>query len=137
MHALGNVLGIHYDRAHAIMRACGRADRKGAHANMNLILTKINESDQKWEAHNVEFWTSNNKGMTLSQFVACNPKGRFYVVIRKHAFALVDGLIIDNNYIKPRAKIISAIRFTPVHLNSNCSDSAQLSPSAVASSTVG
>ena len=36
------------------------------------------------------------KPMTLKRFAAENPKGAFYIIINRHALAIIDGVIVDN-----------------------------------------
>lgn len=38
----------------------------------------------------------NEKPMTLKRFAAENPKGAFYIIINRHALAIIDGVIVDN-----------------------------------------
>lgn len=38
----------------------------------------------------------NEKPMTLKRFAKENPKGAFYIIVKGHALAIVDGIIVDN-----------------------------------------
>ncbi len=50
-----------------------------------------------------------NNRTTINKFVKDHPKGRFYCVVRGHAFAIIDGVVYDHSK-KPRRQIQHAWR---------------------------
>lgn len=51
------------------------------------------------------------KSPTLSQFIEQHPRGRFFVIRRGHAFAVIDGVVHDwaNSATGPRSRIVYAV----------------------------
>lgn len=94
--SLSVLLGVPYLEAHARMRQGGREHRKGrfmhkaaAWANMTQLRGIL------------------DKGVTLNQFVTAHPRGRFWVEVRGHALAVVDGVVHDHSH-KPRRVLRNA-----------------------------
>lgn len=71
---------VSYDKAHALFKANGRKDRKGTHYfTIMKVLGRTNEKG----------------GMTVNQLMRQHPGKTMYVVIRRHALAIVNGIIHD------------------------------------------
>jgi hypothetical protein len=83
--ALANTMDWSFGKAHRYMKKFGRRDRCGmsligiSHALRNL--GKESSSDCN--------------GMTINRFVKSHPKGSYYVLVRGHALAVVDGTVQD------------------------------------------
>lgn len=58
------------------------------------------ESFKKFKVVKGEY--SNRNRITLNQFVKKHPKGKYYVLHRGHAFAVVDGVVYDHTNGKRR-----------------------------------
>lgn len=89
-----------YQKAHDILAQFGRRNGRG------LLLSKIKTF---LEEMGLEVFTPylNRAAMpTVARFIKDNPKGRFYVLIRGHAFGVNNGVIIDNAPARSRAKVL-------------------------------
>lgn len=89
--ALAAVTGLPYPRCHAALKDAGRKDRKG------IPFVRVAQRVARHVGHSFAICTRSG---TLRRFVRENPQGAFYVTIRGHAFAVLDGVIHDN--CKPR-----------------------------------
>ena len=84
--ALAAVTGLPYPRCHAALKAVGRKDRRGV--PFRQVVQKV--------ARDVGYSFSQVcRSGSLRRFVLQNPQGAFYVTIRGHAFAVLDGVIHD------------------------------------------
>jgi len=93
--ALAAVTGLPYPRCHAALKDAGRKDRRG------IPFVRVAQRVAGHVGHSFAICT---RGGTLRRFVQENPQGAFYVTIRGHAFAVLDGVIHDN--CKPRLRSI-------------------------------
>lgn len=85
-----------YARAHELLASVGRRDRRG----VNLLGIKALFERMGLEGTRPLF------RITLNQFIAQHPKGRFYVVVRGHAVGISDGVCIDTVTPKTRARVL-------------------------------
>ena len=84
VRAFAVAMGVPYEEAHAAFKRHGRKDHMGTPVF-------------------VSHWVHTEAGMTridprmptLTQFIRENPKGRFVVHRRGHAFAVIDGVVHD------------------------------------------
>ena len=54
-----------------------------------------------------------NKRMTVGSFAKQNPKGTFYIIVKRHAFTMIDGKVIGNSNDGSKKKpILSAYKVT-------------------------
>lgn len=98
VRSLVNATGIAYADAHKAYAKRGRRERKGT------PMVMIEQTTQDVCGPMVKFkhnWRYERP--TMAQFARQHPKGRFIVITRGHAQALVDGEYIDG--IGPRAKV--------------------------------
>ena len=55
--------------------------------------------------------------ITLTMFLELFPKGRYFVLIRRHAFSIVDGVVIgnvdDSNRMRAKIKFALVVTDTP------------------------
>lgn len=110
--------GCTYAEAHAVMRTrCQRPDRRGTPTH---LLIRLLESDSRFErVHSSTVgmgFTGRGYGygrvrsgtVSLARFIADNPRGTFYVLKASHAFAVVDGVVVDTWKPGPRCKVTHA-----------------------------
>ena len=86
VRALTIALNRSYDEMHAICGAAGRKPRKG------MYVYQIEQALQKKFT-----WVMRHERVTFAQFARINPKGRFVVIKRGHAVALIDGVWYDSS----------------------------------------
>lgn len=107
--ALACVLGCSYESAHKHMSKHQlRRYRKGP--TLKEVKEKFVPSFKNWRV--VVGPYSKSESITVNQFVKKHPIGRFFVVVRGHAFAIIDGLVYDYKS-SIRRKIVYALRFYP------------------------
>jgi len=83
--ALANTMDWSFGKAHRYMRKFGRRDRKGmSTADIVIALGRLEKT-----------FSSDCNGMTINRFVKSHPKGSYYVLVRGHALAVVDGTVQD------------------------------------------
>lgn len=101
--ALAKVLNTTYDKAHKHLREeCKRKNRKRI-----VSRTELPKSLKRTKFVVGEYSKTNR--ITVKQFCEKHPIGRFYVCVRGHAFAIVDGCVYDYCD-KPRRQITWAMR---------------------------
>ena len=96
---LARASGVLYAVAHSAMKAAGRKERKGVRLAALIEDRKI---------PGFLFRNLNIPTMTIARFVRENPTGRFLIRRRKHAFAIADGVVLDDNKRKPLDRITHA-----------------------------
>jgi hypothetical protein len=105
VRAIAIAASIPYAHAHALLKAEGRKDRHG---------TKLLMSEKALIKTNAMVEGLHFIG-TLSQLIQIYPRGRYYVTVRHHALALVDGVIHDQGSIAgPRSHVRRLYRVTPL-----------------------
>ena len=101
--ALAIALNTSYAKAHThLKRFCGRPDRKG------IVSRDVLPQSFKNTKYRVGPYTRRNK-VTLKKFCELHPQGRYYVSVRGHAIAVVDGVVYDHSD-RPRRQVTFAIR---------------------------
>jgi len=95
VRAISNATNCDYDKAHGL--AAQHYNRRNKRGTSTLAV--INRSEAlfsdlgfKCEEVNQVYATS-----TINQFVRRNPKGRFFILVRSHALAIVNGVVYDNS----------------------------------------
>lgn len=114
VRALSIVANLPYMEAHRLLSMWGRPDGKGMPRDASWEML-IGEQDPehttgtlygKWyivfcDAYNRKWiGTRKNKSIkscTLATFAECNPVGRFYILVHRHAVAVVDGKVLDGH----------------------------------------
>jgi len=97
------VFNTTYDKAHEHLKVnCGRLNRKGL-KTIQLLAPSLKRTKFK-----VGPYTKQN-AITIGQFVKKHPIGRYYVCVRGHALAIIDGVVCDHSE-RFRRKIIFAMR---------------------------
>jgi len=89
--ALACSLDWSFGKAHRHMTKHGRKNRQGV-ALMHVIPALANavEKSNK-QMHRIK----SAEGLTIGRFARENPKGVFYVLVNRHALAIVDGVMQD------------------------------------------
>ena len=125
VRALSNVTGCEYAVAHATLRRYGRVDRKGtfnrtiakAYKESGLILegifgTSLAADYFESDCSAVLGKESVNrfKGMTLGKFLKNRPTGEYICISNNHAFAVVNGNLIDATALNENIRIIAVYK---------------------------
>lgn len=83
--ALANTMDWSFGKAHRFMAKHGREHGRGmAMYQISAVMTKLGKDRE------IAY-----KGMTINRFVKDHPKGSYYVLVRGHALAVVDGIVQD------------------------------------------
>ena len=110
------VLDVSYDSAHGwVKKYLGRKFGRGTYtsATIDSVLGKVKNGyklsaygchpDKKWIMGPKGFKVITNPryknkkvGYTLKSFMEAHPKGRYFVIVEKHAVAIVDGVLYGN-----------------------------------------
>ncbi len=128
--AVAAATGVNYDTAHSFVKETfNREDRKGV-LNKELVenmsklsevgVAKIGTKDVSFEVMPKQAITNMYKlygelihrQKTVKSFMESYPKGSYIVTVAKHAFAVVDGVMIDNvgTEYKPTRKVTGAYK---------------------------
>ncbi|WP_391558986.1 hypothetical protein [Robertmurraya sp.] len=87
--AFAVVFDTTYEKAHAHLKHnCGRQNRKG------IISRDVLAPSLKKTKYKIGPYSKTNR-ITLKNFIEKHNTGRFYVCVRGHALAVVDGVIYD------------------------------------------
>jgi hypothetical protein len=97
--ALANYMSTTYDESHKQHSTYGRVYAKGT-TPITLRLT-YRSLGLKCTTYGV----GSVKGISVGSFVRKNSVGRFIVVITGHAFAVIDGKIMDEALVKSLARV--------------------------------
>lgn len=114
VRALMTTTGATYLAAHNVLRnRCGRQFRRGT---STYSLTTLLDSGTILGAAftRVDSEGINGNWQTLAAFKRSNPVGRFYLLMRGHAFAVVNGVTIDTWKVGSRSRVNGAWAVTPV-----------------------
>lgn len=102
--ALAATAGLPYDIAHSIAEAAGRKKNRGF--NSAKLLKFFNKKQGSTQFKKVKRST-----ITVQKFCKNYSTGRYFVRKRGHAYAVVDGIVIDRTKPKPRERILEAWKF--------------------------
>jgi len=118
VRAIANVGAYPYPMALKLMAQEGRPRGRGTPWK---ALDKVYKSagafdityygERMWwlsEKHKVSF---RSQGMTLETFLERHPKGRYVVVVTRHAVAVVDGAIVDLGRNKAGKRLMASYQF--------------------------
>ena len=113
VRALANCTGISYSESHEIHKSNGRKNRQGtnwmplmnSYQKAHLDIKGIYGSSyiSSLAARTTEIKKS--AGMTVKSFLKNHPKGKYVVIIARHAFAVVDGGIIDGQLVNANSRV--------------------------------
>ena len=117
VRALANAANVDYDVAHNVLKTHGRKDFKGAFdvqwgpaylaSGFQLEGVFGTTASARSILRNLSKKTTvkHYSGMTLKRFLSANLKGSFICINRDHAFAVVDGKLIDSGAILENTRI--------------------------------
>lgn len=113
VRALANCTGISYSESHAIHKNYGRKTRKGtnwipllnSYQKVHLRIKGIYGSSYLSSLASRTTGLQTNSGMTVKSFLKNHPKGKYVVIIARHAFAVVDGGIIDGSLVNANSRV--------------------------------
>lgn len=106
--AFAIVFKVTYAEAHKHMKErCGRMNRKGV-ISKTVLPPSLPDVRFRVRSFNKE----SGNATTLGRFIKDHPVGRYYVCVRGHALAVVDGVVYDYYY-GPKRQVKWAMR---VHL---------------------
>jgi hypothetical protein len=116
VRAMMTVTGSTYKAAHDLLRTrCNRRNRKGTPARPLIALLDSGSTlGAKFErvVGRPGQYIGGTRSMTLAAFIRSNPVGVFFVWKRGHAFAIVDGVLVDTWHVGSRSRVCCAWRVT-------------------------
>ena len=108
VRAMATAFNTSYDKAHAHMKKIGRPPKKGIDTSVFIETFPKSLVNTKYK---VGPYSRKNK-ITIARFCKEHPVGRYFIVLKGHAIAIVDGVVYDYKH-APRRQVIWAIR---IHL---------------------
>ena len=94
VRALALVTGISYKDAHSKFKSLGRKNGRGTrNTDIDKVMAELNFVHDKGPR-------------TVSRLLQKYPKGNVYVVVRRHAFAVIDGTIHDTFVTGAKSRIL-------------------------------
>jgi hypothetical protein len=115
VRALAIAAGITYGQAHDLLKAQGRKDRKGARVYMiRAAAASTAKVEDVLVRQPKTHWMGGYSYTcpTLSQVIRKHSSGRYILITRNHAIALVDGVIYDSFEPGAKTRIRCAIKLT-------------------------
>jgi len=108
------VFGCNVDKADKYLRRFGRKWRKG------MLTYEIEDALKHCKRYKVVKGPySSKKRVTLKRFTQEHSVGRYYVLVRGHALAVIDGVVVDHTD-KPRRQVTGAYRvYSPQEVTSD------------------
>lgn len=126
IRAITNVTGVSYDEVHSFLASYGRKQGKGTDVETMITACKafglkfVGTFGKTSSARSCAYFAkrqyahdhdSGNKSITLGNLVKSLPFGRFVVVIRGHAVAMIDGKLIDTHLNPKQAQVVALFQF--------------------------
>lgn len=125
VRAIVNVTGYDYDHVNNLAKKHGRKDRQGMQGHEAPKLMKdcglkyIGAFGRTNDANALDYYASKeyevaktrNDSMTLGKLMKALPFGKFIVIIKGHAVAMVDGKLIDNSMNSSTARVCCLYQF--------------------------
>lgn len=126
IRAITNVTGVSYDEVHSFLASYGRKQGKGTDVETMFTACKafglkfVGTFGKTSSARSCAYFAkrqyahdhdSSNKSITLGNLVKSLPFGRFVVVIRGHAVAMIDGKLIDTHLNPKQAQVVALFQF--------------------------
>ena len=135
VRALAAATGQDYDTAHKVASIDFNRDHKKGVSITDLEDTMMRAQETGLEVGNTVYGVKRLKGMriknyyrlygkdvarkkSVKSFMKDNPKGSYIVTVSKHAFAVIDGKLVDNKgeEFRPTRKVTSAYMVTKPEL---------------------
>jgi len=92
VRALSLSFNVEYSKVHELCAQAGRKPRRGMYRNQTNAVIKKLTGKPSVEMDKLP----RGKRQTLATFARDNPKGKWFVIKRGHAVALIDGVYHDN-----------------------------------------
>lgn len=104
LNAMSIALNKPYYSVYETFKEHGRVRGKGA--SVRMITIALNVLKQGTPEKAINNWQMPTQiKMSLSKFARQYPKGKYYVIKRNHALALIDGVWYDNQVPNPRSYV--------------------------------
>lgn len=118
IRAASNATGIKYENIHVIAKKHGRKD--GQCCDMKVLLKTYRDigihltgvtgttsfaDSAKFNAHQLMMDFKVYRGITLDRFLSIYNKGKYVCLIRGHAFAVVNGKVVDTGALRAGTRI--------------------------------
>jgi len=107
VRALANACKLPYTYAHEVLKLNGRKNREGF--CLQSLLRNKSFSIYGYTFKELEFvssmWVKKGSKITIRKFLELDLKGNFIAIGSQHAFAIVNGQIIDRNYLTPNQQL--------------------------------
>ena len=100
LNAMAITFNKPYYEVYKLFKAHGRVGGKGASVRMISIVLNLFKHGSPDKAMN-NFQMPTQMKMSLAKFAKLYPKGKYYVIKRNHALALIDGVWYDNQVPNP------------------------------------
>ena len=124
VRAIASTFGLKYDESHKFVASeFGRQPHKGTFATSyrlsyrdNILGIKykiIPKQDLKYPGSARHQMNGGGPtAITLSRFLEKNPKGKYLIIVKQHAFSIINGVVIGNSNdgSRLRAKILFALK---------------------------
>jgi len=114
VRALALSTGIGYAKAHSLLKAEGRRNRRGTKLRMiRRALEKIGQFQELTPSGPIGGYLTRPRYPTLQDTVRKYSTGRYLIVATGHALALIDGIVHDKGQISgPRSRVRNIFRIT-------------------------
>jgi hypothetical protein len=99
--ALKSVTGWQERKCHRILAEGGRKQNRGFDIEGYLADRKGKIEDVRFKPFYIDWklkdkWEGSADSISLKNFAEQNPKGVFYIIVRDHALAIINGTVVDN-----------------------------------------
>lgn len=112
VRSITNTGVLTYEEAHCLCKEYGRKNGSGMYAvDFDKVLKALNVKEKyQFNTKYVDIGAKQVRGCSLKRFRdTCTP-GAWIVMISGHYAAIVDNVIVDNNFLSGKARIIYAWR---------------------------
>ena len=115
VRALANAALMPYEAAHKLLKRFGREDRRGCRASTfheayeaaSLAFVGVYGTSLTAKFISHRYSLPLIKGLSLQRLLPTISKGRYIVIVTGHAFAVVDGAIVDKGTNNSKKRIVA------------------------------
>jgi hypothetical protein len=104
LNAMSIVLAKPYYDVYKVFKTHGRVTGKGASVRMITVALNVLQKGTPEKAME-NFQMPTKMKMSLAKFAKQYPEGKYYVIKKNHALALIDGIWYDNQEPNPRSYV--------------------------------
>jgi hypothetical protein len=121
--AVSNATGLPYEKVHDVFKFYGRRDRKSTETRicikaylalglfpLGTFGTTLSAKVESFIFENLGCAAPINPGISIKSFMKKYPTGRYVCVSSNHAFAIVDGALVDGVALLLNTRITSAYK---------------------------